>query len=193
VGRLSLLLGVSAVLVLSACLSQVNDSATDNKLRTPIVLDNNETVSNCLEYRLGRTIHGLSEGVNNRIVANEYLPCSLKGSKPLAEDEAYEVAQRLLSLRVRQLPLSIAQLYGSQTLLRDANFKQVENKLLWSQEQHNIEIHVKAIDLESKTRYLIWVSDVISDGNYHSYYPVWVDTSIETLDIKVSPVYESGY
>jgi hypothetical protein len=192
-GRLTILLGVSAALLLSACLSQVSDSAINSKLRTPIVLDNNETVSNCLEYQLGRATHGLLEGVNNRIIAKEYLPCSLNGSKAIAEDEAYKVAQQLLSLRVRQLPLSIAQLYGSQTLLRDTNFQQVENKLLWSQEQHNIEIHVKAIDLESKTRYLIWVSDLITDGNYHSYYPAWVDTSKGALGIKVSPVYESGY
>lgn len=192
VARSSLLL-VSTTLVLIACQSQINESAINNTLRTPLVLNNNKTVSNCVEYRAGRASYGVLEAVNNRMVANEYLPCSLTKTNPLGKDESFEIAQQLLRLRVRQLPLSVAQLYASQTLLREANFHQIENKLLWSQDQQNIEILVKARDAGSQIRYLIWVSDLIRDGNYHSHYPAWVEISAETERITVSPVYESGY
>lgn len=192
VGRLSLLL-VSTALLMTACQFKINESAINNTLRTPLVLSNNKTVSNCVEYRAGRASYGVLEAVNNRMVANEYLPCSLTTTNPLGKDEALGIAQQLLSLRVRQLPLSIAQLYASQTLLREANFHQIENKLLWSQDQQNIEILVKARDAGSQTRYLIWVSDVIRDGNYHSHYPAWVEISGKSERITVSPVYESGY
>jgi hypothetical protein len=42
-------------------------------------------------------------------------------------------------------------------------------------------------------RYLIWVSDVITDGNYHAYYPAWIETSADSSTIKVLPVYPSGF
>ena len=89
--------------------------------------------------------------------------------------------------------MSIAQLYGRKTLLSEAGFNQFCDKLVWSGEQHSVVVQVKAKATDAGNRYLIWVSDVITDGNYHAYYPAWIETSPDSNTTKVVPVYQSGF
>jgi hypothetical protein len=89
--------------------------------------------------------------------------------------------------------LSIAQLYDRKTLLAKAGFNQVDDNLLWSAEQHSIVVQVKAKTTDVSNRYLIWVSDVIADGNYYAYYPVWIAIPPDSTTTKVMPVYQSGF
>jgi hypothetical protein len=135
----------------------------------------------------------LMETVNNSIVASEYLRCSLTNTRSIPANEASIVAKQLQALRLRQIPLSIAQLYGRLTVLSEAGFNPVNDKLLWSAEQHNVVVQVKAKASGFAKRYLIWVSDVIADGNYHAYYPAWIEISANSSTIKVLPVYQSGF
>ncbi|MFT4940815.1 MAG: hypothetical protein ACI88A_003874, partial [Paraglaciecola sp.] len=150
-------------------------------------------VSNCEQYNNARSAQRIMETVNNNIVASEYLPCSLANTRPPEVDEANSVATQLLGLGVRQIPLSIAQRYGRKTLLAEAGFNQVDNKLLWSAGQHRVVVQVIAKASDVSTRYLIWVSDVIADGNYYAYYPAWIEISPLSTTIKVMSVYQSGF
>lgn len=58
---------------------------------------------------------------------------------------------------------------------------------------HSVEIQVKSKSIKAKNRYLIWVFDVISDGNYHAYYAAWTEITSGSNAINVFPVYQSGY
>jgi hypothetical protein len=40
---------------------------------------------------------------------------------------------------------------------------------------------------------LIWVFDVIFDGNYHAYCSAWIEITSDSNAINVYPVYQSGY
>lgn len=135
----------------------------------------------------------LAETVNNMMIANEYLSCSLANTAELAVDEANLIGQQLLTMRVRQIPLSIAQLYGRKASLSDAGFELKSDTLEWSGEQHGIIVQVKAKANDVDNRYLIWVSDLIADGNYYAYYPAWIDVSFAPTTIKVLPIYQSGF
>jgi hypothetical protein len=160
---------------------------------TAITLANGQIVSNCGQYTNARSAQRIMETVNNTIVASEYLPCSLTNTRPLETGEVDSVTKQLLALSVRRLPLSIAQLYGRKTLLAEAGFNQVDNKLLWSAGQHRVVVQVIARASDVSNRYLIWVSDVIADGNYYAYYPAWIETSPDSTMIQVMPVYQSGF
>jgi hypothetical protein len=189
---------------LSGCQFQANNvksvgedvgemAVADNKILSAITLANGQIISNCEQYNHARSAHMIMETVNNNIIASEYLPCSLPYTSAIEADEADMVAKQLLALRVRQMPLSIAPLYGRKTLLSEAGFNQVDDKLLWSAEQHSVVLQVKAKASDVGNRYLIWVSDVITDGNYHAYYPAWAEASPDPTTIKVWPVYQSGF
>ncbi|MFT6896925.1 MAG: hypothetical protein ACJA13_001330 [Paraglaciecola sp.] len=197
---LCLLASVFICLHLAGCQFQTNNvqdagktAMADNKVLRAITLTNGQIVSNCEQYNNARSTHLIMDTVNNSMIASEYLSCSLANTTALEVGEADSVAKQLLALRVRQFPLSIAQLYGRKTLLAEAGFNQVDNTLLWSAEQHSVVLQVKAKATDVSNRYLIWVSDVITDGNYHAYYPAWVEASPDPTTIKVMPLYQSGF
>jgi len=201
---LALLASLFICFQLSACQFQSDDvrnmqgsvgeaAITENKTLTGITLANGQIIFNCAQYNHARSVYSIMETVNNNIIASEYLPCSLPNTSPIQADEADKLAKLLLALSVRQLPLSIAPQYGRKTLLSEAGFSQAKDKLLWSAEQHSVVLQVKAKSRIFARRYLIWVSDVIADGNYHAYYPAWIDTSDNSSTIRVLPVYHSGF
>jgi hypothetical protein len=201
---LYLVTSVVVCLQLLACQFQANTGlGTEEELKdsviakeqalTSIVLSNGQLVSNCQQYNHARSEHEIMQTVNNSIVSREYLPCSLQNTSPVQAAEADKIAKQLLTLPLRRLPLSIAQLYGPKALLSEAGFVQIDNKLLWSAEQHSLLVQVKAKASSASNRYLIWVSDVISDGNYRAHYPVWIKTSPKSNSISTEPVYPSGF
>lgn len=163
------------------------------KNMSAITLSNGHEVSNCAEYNIARADHTIMETVNNNIIANEYLKCSLINTKLLVSNDANAVAAQLLALRVRQIPLSIAQLFERKATLREAGFIQQTDTVLWTAEHHNIVIQVKAKTKGPQSRYLVWVSDIISDGSYYAYYPVWIEILPESGLVQLVPVYQSGF
>ena len=174
-------------------LNRAQEEFNADEVLTAITLANGQIVSNCMQYNNERSTSMIMETVNNSMLASEYLTCSLPNTSSIDANEADIVVKKLLKLRVRQIPLSIAQLYGRKTLLSEAGFDQVSNSLVWSGEQHSVVVQVKAKASNVSNRYLIWVSDVITDGNYHAYYPAWIETSPNSTTIKVVPVYKSGF
>jgi len=197
--RVNLLATLLVCSQLIACQYQTNDTylahEQENRDKTlnAITLSNGQKVINCAQYNIARASHMPSDTISNSIISSEYLPCSLSNTNSIDPKEAALVAKQLLSARVRQFPLSIAQLFGRKTTLLNAGFIQQNNKLLWSAKQQNIVVQVKAKAVGTNTQYLIWVSDVILDGNYYAYYPAWIKVSPESNTIKVFPLYQSGY
>jgi hypothetical protein len=164
-----------------------------DKVLTAITLANGEIVTNCADYNSVRSTHMIAKTVNNMMIASEYLPCSLANTAELAVDEANLIGQQLLTMRVRQIPLSIAQLYSRKTSLSDSGFELKNDTLEWYGEQHSIIVQVKAKANDVDNRYLIWISDLITDGNYYAYYPAWIDVTFAPTTIKVLPIYQSDF
>lgn len=159
--------------------------------RSAISLENDQSVSNCIEYNLARATHRIKETVFDSLIASEYLSCSLLNTTALEPTNIAVIQQQLLQLRVRQLPWSIAQLFGRNTRLNEAGFMLQNDVLVWYQEQHTVQVQLKAKHADIQQRYLIWVLDEINDASYRAYYPAWVSIFPERID--VTPVYASGF
>lgn len=199
---------LGCVVIVSCTTNNNTSSALDNKPSNKVTNKGNEVVvnklsdlvmadgskvSNCEDYQLARQTQLVEETVSNQILLSEYLHCSLAETMAIDVKDASSIAQQLMNLRVRQIPLSLAQQYGRKTIMVDADFQQSNEQLLWQDGYHKVSIQVKAKAYDTQNRYLIWVSDVISDAQYHAYYPAWVDLPQDSDEITAMPIYQSGY
>jgi hypothetical protein len=77
----------------------------------------------------------------------------------------------------------------------EVGFNQFDDQLLRSAGPNRVVLQAKAKAKASDVgnRYLIWVFDVIADGNYYAYYPAWIEISPLSTTINVMPVYQSGF
>ena len=160
--------------------------ATD---KPEIRMESGKVVSNCNDYNKLRKSELILETTDNMIVSAEYLECSLQ-SKPYKENNYSELLDNILVvIRIRQLPLSIAQQADRQDVLKSMFTSDGEHSLKYDKDHHNVTISI--IGSLSQNEYLLWVTDEILNATYSAYYPaVLVFTGSNYI---VKPYYTSGF
>lgn len=160
--------------------------------KTPIELENGEIVDNCTSYNKLRESFTIKESTVNSQTSSEYLECSIKKELANTENPASVLDAIKVSLRVRKLPLSIAQSVNRKDTFNDAGFNVdlKSNSLNYEMNNSNIVISLKGRLTESE--YLIWVVDEVLDATYRSYYPAIIKISKDGM-VTASPYYNSGF
>ena len=160
--------------------------------KTPIELENGEVVDNCTSYNKLRESFTIKESTVNSQISSEYLECSIKKELVDTENSASVLDAIKGNLRVRKLPLSIAQSVNRKDTFNDAGFN-VDlklNSLNYEMNNSNIVISLKGRLTESE--YLIWIVDEVLDATYRSYYPAIIKIAKDGM-VTASPYYNSDF
>lgn len=167
-------------------------STTSCSAKTSIELENGGIVDNCTTYNKLRESFTIKESTVNSLISSEYLECSIKKGLANTENSASVLDAIKVSLRVRKLPLSIAQSVNRKDTFNDAGFNVdlKSNSLNYEMNNSNIVISLKGSLTESE--YLIWIVDEVLDTTYRSYYPAIIKISKDGM-VTASPYYNSGF
>lgn len=154
-----------------------------------ITMQSGKVAEDCSSYNELRYSERPREDIKNKLVASEYLECSL-ASNPTPVKNSVEVLQQFnQQLRIRQFPLSLGPRVSRRDLLK-LKFTYADNSsLIYVDGNHHVSIALKGEIAER--RYLVWVTDEILDATYRSYYPAVVVRN--GTDFKVEPYYASGF
>lgn len=157
--------------------------------KTEISFQSGHTASDCASYNHQRKSERLADTVYNRMIASEYLECSLSPSLRHLPSYTLLLIQVNEQVRVRQFPLSLAQMVDRNDKLKALFMVQGNDSLAYEKENHNVKIGVKGMLTDQK--YLLWVVDEILDANYRAYYPAVL--SVDNGKFEIEPYYASGF
>jgi hypothetical protein len=152
-------------------------------------MESGKVVSNCTAYNQLRESESILETTNNMLVAAEYLECSLSSKLNKKNNSSDILANALDIVRIRQLPLSLAQQVGRHDVLKSKFVFDGEHSLKYDKGHHNVVISIKGS--LSQNKYLLWVTDEILNATYRAYYPAVL--VVNGSDYIVKPYYASGF
>lgn len=185
--------------------ASVNYEQTMKKERTPVSFESGKTVASCSEYLLHKKGTSLSEGVNNMMIAGEYVICDsveliksakVNGAAKYDGKSAMEYGKTLYNkLDLRSFPSSMGPSLEDDSFipatLKYRDFKISKYGIKSDTEEWFISFEVVAdmdFDGDSKREWLVWLIDEAKEGNYRAYSAIVIDGIGESDFLKAKEI-----